>query len=90
MARYYNIIIPTSLSDVFETLITFDKRNKYERFAYTSKDFTRYRIKHADLLRVLQQVNFNYQIGCPEESRCELLYCIARDILYPVSICKPK
>lgn len=90
MARYYNIIIPTSLSEVFEMFVKFNKNREYERYTWLSPLFTRYRMKHADLLGTVQEINMNFQIGCTYEDREHLLYDIARDILDPPTLYKPK
>lgn len=90
MAHYYNIVIPSSLSDVFEMFVKFNKNREYERFTWLSPLFTRYRMKHADLLGAVQEIHMNYQIGCTYEDRESLLYAISRDILDPPAIYKSK
>lgn len=68
----------------------FNKNREYEKFTWLCPLFTRYRMKHADLLGTVQEINMNFQIGCKYEDREQLLYDIVRDILDPPAIYKSK
>ena len=69
--------------------VKFNKNREYQSFTWRSPHFTRYRMKHADLLGTVLEINMNYQIGCLAEDRARLLYAISRDILDPPPVYKP-
>lgn len=89
MARKVNIIIPSSLSDVFEEFVMQNCLNKYERFAYNSPLHTRYKMGRNDLFSTVVSIHYNSNVQCSAENRAYLLYCIARDLLNPVTDVNP-
>lgn len=89
MAKKVNIIIPSSLSDVFEEFVMQNSLNKYERFAYNSPLSTRYKMGKNDLFSTVLSIHYNSSVQCSAENRDHLLFCIARDLLDPITDVNP-
>lgn len=89
MARKVNIIIPSSLSEVFEQFIARNVLNKYECFTCGTPLLTRYRMGRNDLFSTVLSIEYGDDVKCSAEQRRQLLYCIARDLLDPVTIIEP-
>lgn len=89
MEQKINVLIPTWLSEWFEEFVTLTKGNKYERFTWNTPMLTRYKMTRAHLHRTCISIRYADDVTCPPAKRIELLYCIARDLLDPVSIIEP-
>lgn len=89
MARKHNIIIASTLCDLFEQFVKFNPKREYERFTTGTPLLTRYIVGHLDLLGTVIEIELNYEITCPNDYRQRLLYCIAHDLLDPPTIIEP-
>ena len=89
MARKVNIIIPSRLSDEFEQFVTRTEGTKYERYTCGTPLLTRYKMTKTDLLCTCISIEYGDDVKCSAEQRRQLLYCIARDLLDPVTIIEP-
>lgn len=89
MARKINVVIPTSLSEWFEEFVSLTEGSKYERFTCGTPLLTRYRMTRPALHGVCISIRYAEAVYCPADKRIELLYCIARDLLDPVTIIEP-
>lgn len=89
MARKINVVIPTSLSEWFEEFVTLTKGSKYEKFTCGTPLLTRFRMTRPALHGVCISIRYADDVTCPAAKRIELLYCIARDLLDPVTIIEP-
>ena len=89
MARKINVVIPTSMSEWFGEFVSLTKGSKYERFSCGTPLLTRYRMTRPELHGVCISIRYADDVTCPAAKRIELLYCIARDLLDPVTIIEP-
>ena len=89
MARKVNIIIPTSLSDEFEQFVTRTEGTKYERYAWRTPSLTRYKMTKMDLHHTCISIAYGDDVSSSDKNRAYMLYCIARDLLDPVTIIEP-
>jgi hypothetical protein len=89
MARKVSIIIPTSLSELFEEFVSLTKGRSYERFSCGTPLLTRYKMTRPALHGVCISIRFSDDVMCSAEKRIELLYSIARDLLDPITIVEP-
>ncbi len=89
MARKINVVIPSSLSEWFEEFVTLTKGSKYERLSCGTPLLTRYKMTRPALHGVCISIRYADDVTCPAAKRIELLYCIARDLLDPVTIIEP-
>lgn len=89
MARKISIIIPSSLSEWFEEFVSLTKGSKYEKFSCGTPLLTRYKMTRSDLHGVCISIRYSDDVTCSAEKRIDLLYCIARDLLDPVTIIEP-
>lgn len=89
MKRKVNVIIPSSLSDVFESFIACNQLAKYERYTYLSPSLTRYKLSRIDLHGAVVSLYYNSSVECSQERRSYLLYCIASQLLDPIAFDEP-
>lgn len=89
MKRKVNVIIPSQLCDEFEQFITCNPLAKYERFSCGTPIMTRYKLTGTNLHSAVVSIYYNSSVECTQENRSYLLYCIARDLLDPVTIVEP-
>lgn len=89
MARKVNIVIPTVLSDEFEQFVTRTEGTKYERYTCNTPLLTRYKMTKKDLHCTCISIAYADDVSCTFSNRAFMLYCIARDLLDPVTIIEP-
>lgn len=89
MARKVNIRIPSLLEDVFEEFITRIPDAKFERYSCGTPLLTRYRIARPLLHTIVVSLMYDGKVVCSWQTRCQLMYSIARDVIDPVTIIEP-
>lgn len=89
MARKVNIIIPSSLSDEFEQFVTRTEGTKYERYTCGSPLSTRYKMTRKDLHCTCISICYAPDVESSMNHRAFMLYCIARDLLNPITDVNP-
>ena len=89
MKRKVNIIIPSRLSDEFEQFVTRTEGTKYERISCNTPLLTRYKMTKKDLHCTCISIAYGDDVSSSDKNRAFMLYCIARDLLDPVTIIEP-